>query len=110
MGQSKSAGINSTNVKDAKSAVGDDLYFALLDLGRMKQISDDVVYRTEDYGQFRGQIVDYIKQNGEITAPQVRDLFGTSRKYAIGFLEHLDHAKVTRRVGDGRQLAKISSG
>ncbi|MFT5193855.1 MAG: selenocysteine-specific elongation factor [Cellvibrionaceae bacterium] len=102
------AGINSPNVKDVKSAVGDDLYFALIDLGRMKQISDDVVYRTEDYNRFRGQIIDYIKQNGEITAPQVRDLFDTSRKYAIGFLEHLDYAKVTRRVGDGRQLAKIS--
>ncbi|MFK7803606.1 MAG: selenocysteine-specific translation elongation factor [Anaerolineae bacterium] len=109
MQQFERNGINSPNVKDAKSAVGNDLYFALIDLGRMKQISDDVVYRMEDYERFREQIVDYIKKNGEITASQVRDLFDTSRKYAIGFLEHLDHAKVTRRVGDGRQLAKISS-
>jgi selenocysteine-specific elongation factor len=32
----------------------------------------------------------------------MRDLFGTTRKYAIPFLEHLDEQKVTRRVGDVR--------
>ncbi|MEM8856953.1 MAG: selenocysteine-specific translation elongation factor [Chloroflexota bacterium] len=106
MGQFKSAGINSPNIKDAKAVVGDDLYFALIDLGKLRPVSHDVVYRTEEYEQYKQQIIDYIKQNGEITASQARDLFDTSRKYAIGFLEHLDNIKVTRRVGDGRQLAK----
>jgi selenocysteine-specific elongation factor len=31
-------------------------------------------------------------------------MFNTSRKYAIAFLEHLDEARVTRRVGDERVL------
>ncbi|MEM8862858.1 MAG: SelB C-terminal domain-containing protein, partial [Chloroflexota bacterium] len=106
LGQFAKAGITSPSVKDAKAIVGDDLYFAMIDMGKIKQISNDVVYRTEEYEQYRDQIVDYIKANGEITAAQVRDMFDASRKYAIGFLEHLDNIKLTRRVGDGRQLAK----
>jgi selenocysteine-specific elongation factor len=35
---------------------------------------------------------------------QLRDRFGSSRKYALAFLEQLDERKVTRRVGEGRVL------
>jgi Elongation factor SelB, winged helix len=34
----------------------------------------------------------------------VRDLFGTSRKYALSLLEHLDDEHITRRNGDVRGL------
>jgi selenocysteine-specific elongation factor len=34
----------------------------------------------------------------------VRDMFGTSRKYAQALLEHLDVKRVTRRVGGQRTL------
>ena len=106
LGQFERAGINSPSVKDAKAVVGDDLYFAMIDMGQIKPISNDVVYRTEEYERFKSQVVEHIQKNGEITASQFRDIFDTSRKYAIGFLEHLDNIKLTRRVGDGRQLAK----
>jgi selenocysteine-specific elongation factor len=43
-----------------------------------------------------------IDEQGEINVAIMRDLFGTTRKYAIPFLEHLDEQKVTRRVGDVR--------
>ena len=39
-----------------------------------------------------------------MTLAQVRDMFGTSRKYAQALLEHLDNERVTRRVGDERVL------
>lgn len=46
----------------------------------------------------------HLDAHGAITLAEVRDLFGTSRKYAQAFLEHLDNLKVTRRVGDTRVL------
>jgi selenocysteine-specific elongation factor len=42
--------------------------------------------------------------NGSISLAEVRDLFGTSRKYAQALLEHLDALKLTRRAGDLRTL------
>jgi len=48
--------------------------------------------------------VETIRARGRVTAAEVRDLFNTSRKYAIAFLEHLDEERLTRRVGDERVL------
>ncbi|MHB8621488.1 MAG: SelB domain-containing protein, partial [Chloroflexota bacterium] len=45
-----------------------------------------------------------LKRERTITVAQFRDLFQTSRKYALAFLEHLDERKITRRLGDERIL------
>ncbi|MCB8985444.1 MAG: selenocysteine-specific translation elongation factor [Ardenticatenaceae bacterium] len=103
--QMAAAGINSPSVKECKTAVGDAVYLALLDLGQLHQLNDDVVYAEAQYEQFTGRIVHYLRANGRINAAQARDLLQTSRKYAIALLEHLDDIKVTRRVGDDRVLA-----
>jgi selenocysteine-specific elongation factor len=97
-------GISSPSVKECKTAVGDAVYYALLDLGQLRQLNDDVVYAAPQYAQFTQQITTYLQQHGTINAAQVRDLLGTSRKYAIALLEHLDDIKVTKRVGDDRVL------
>ncbi|MFN0069924.1 MAG: SelB C-terminal domain-containing protein [Chloroflexota bacterium] len=34
----------------------------------------------------------------------MRDVLGTSRRYALALMAHLDERKVTRRVGDERVL------
>jgi selenocysteine-specific elongation factor len=39
---------------------------------------------------------------GSVTAAALRDRFGTSRKYSIALLEHLDALGKTRRQGDAR--------
>ena len=98
------AGVNSPSVKEARAAVGEDVYFALVDLGQLWPVSEDVVYAAAEYKQLTGRIKTYLQQHGRINAAQVRDLLGTSRKYAIALLEHLDELRITRRVGDEREL------
>ncbi|MCY4652081.1 MAG: SelB C-terminal domain-containing protein [Dehalococcoidia bacterium] len=34
----------------------------------------------------------------------VQRLLGQSRKYALALMDHLDHVRITRRVGDVRVL------
>jgi len=43
---------------------------------------------------------------GPFTAAEFRDAVGTSRKYAIPLLEHLDAVGFTRRMGDRRVLER----
>lgn len=43
-------------------------------------------------------------RSAPVTLAQVRDRFGTSRRYAQALLEHLDQQRITRRVGDARVL------
>ncbi|HFE67045.1 MAG TPA: selenocysteine-specific translation elongation factor [Chloroflexi bacterium] len=98
------SGVASPSVKECKTAVGEDVYFALTDLGRLVQISPDVVYAPAEYEDLTGKIVAYLREHDRINAAQTRDLLGTSRKYAIALLEHLDEKRITRRVGDDREL------
>ena len=99
------AGVNAPSVKEARSAVGDDVYAALLDLETLYQVNAEVVYPLATFVELRDSIVRHLQQHGSINAAEVRDIFQTSRKYAIGLLEHLDELRLTRRVGDARELA-----
>ncbi|MCB9433306.1 MAG: selenocysteine-specific translation elongation factor [Ardenticatenaceae bacterium] len=102
--QLAAAGVNSPSVKECKTAVSEPVYFALIDLGRLRQLAADVVYGSEQYEQIVGQMRAHLQQHGSINAADTRDLLQTSRKYAIAILEHLDEIRLTRRVGDNREL------
>ncbi len=98
------AGASSPSVKECKAQVGEDVYEALLELGELYQLNEDVVYRTADFERLIAQTVSYIESHETANAGEIRDLLNTSRKYAIALLEDLDQQKITRRVGDNRVL------
>ena len=50
------------------------------------------------------RIVSYLREHRTINLAQVRDMFGTSRKYAQAVLEHMDNQRITRRREDERVL------
>jgi selenocysteine-specific elongation factor len=92
------------SVKEAEAAVGTDVLAALLEQGRLVKLSEDVLFLPQTCAAMVERTKQHIQQNGSITVAQVRDLFDTSRKYALAFLEYLDAKGVTRRVGDERVL------
>jgi len=92
------------SVKEAEAAVGADVLAALLDQGQLVKLSDDVLFLPQTYAAMVERIKQHIEKNGHVTVAQVRDLFDTSRKYALAFLEHLDAKGITKRVGDERVL------
>jgi selenocysteine-specific elongation factor len=98
------SGVSSPSVKECKKDVGDDVYHALIDLGELRQLNSEVVYTISEYRSVCEKIRQFLLTNQCINAAQARDLLGTSRKYAIALLEHLDDIRVTRRVGDYREL------
>jgi selenocysteine-specific elongation factor len=81
-----------------------DLLNMLIGQGRVVKVSDNVVFAAPVYRDMVAKITGRIKDQGRITLGEVRDMFGTSRKYAQALLEYLDGEKVTRRVGDDRVL------
>lgn len=105
LGQMESAGINTPSVKICRQALGDDVYAALVDLGELVPLNGEVVYARAAYEQYKGQILQLLTAQARVNAAQVRDLFDTSRKYAIAWLEHLDEQRLTRRLRDDRVLA-----
>jgi len=94
------------SVKESQAEVGEDVVNALVELGQLKQVSPDVLFRTEDFEQMVSKVRVFITENGQITVADARDLFDSSRKYMLALLEHLDATGVTIRDGDFRKLRR----
>jgi len=92
------------SVKDSLAIVGEEIFSALVALDQLVVVSNDVVFRRRVYDQMVEEICNLIKENGTITAGEVRDYFKTSRKYVLSLLEHMDQEKITVREGDFRKL------
>jgi selenocysteine-specific elongation factor len=85
-----------------------DLLNLLIERHQVVKVSDEVVFSASAYDEMVERVTSHLIANGTVTIAQVRDMFKTSRKYALALLEHLDQAKVTRRVGDERVLHWVS--
>jgi selenocysteine-specific elongation factor len=92
------------STSEVENQVGPDVLYALVEQGRLTQVSEDVLFRTETYAEMVEQVMEHLQREGSITVAQARDMFQTSRKYALALLEHLDEKRITRRVGDERVL------
>jgi selenocysteine-specific elongation factor len=92
------------SIKECQNEVGEEIVNALIELGELVTVSQDVIFRKKDYDEMVKKLRAEIQQKEQITLAEVRDLFNTSRKYAQAFLEHLDSSGVTMRSGDFRKL------
>jgi len=88
----------------ADITLGTDLMNLLLEQRRVVKVSDGIVFSADAYDQMVNKVVTYARANGKVTLAEVRDMLGTSRKYAQALLEYMDEKKITRRVGDERIL------
>jgi selenocysteine-specific elongation factor len=92
------------SVKDSQSEAGEDVFNALVEMGQLVLVGQDVVFRREDYEKMVAMVRGHIEKTGQITVAEARDMFNSSRKYILGLLEHLDATGVTARDGDFRRL------
>jgi selenocysteine-specific elongation factor len=70
------------------------------------KVKDDLYFHRQALEELEGKVVDFLRQNKEMTPPQFKDLSQVSRKFAIPLLEHFDGKKLTMRIGDKRVLRK----
>ena len=77
----------------------------LADAGQVVSIGDGIVYAADAYQRIVDDVLGHIRDNGQITVAETRDLLGSSRKYVLPLLQSMDVRRLTRRVGDDRVLA-----
>jgi selenocysteine-specific elongation factor len=94
------------SVKEAQAEVGEDVLSALVELGQLKQLTGEVIFRMADYEDMVSKVRAFIAEKGQMTVADARDLFDSSRKYMLALMEHLDATGVTMRDGDYRKLRK----
>jgi selenocysteine-specific elongation factor len=81
-----------------------DLINLLINRQQVVKVSDGVFFSAAAYKEMVNKVTAYARQKGKVTLAEVRDMLGTSRKYAQALLEYMDEKKITRRVGDERIL------
>lgn len=106
MRQFESSPYSPPSVKESQAEVGEEVVSALVELGQLKQLTSDVIFRMPDYEDMLAKVRVYIAENGQMTVADARNLFGSSRKYMLALMEHLDAIGVTVRDGDFRKLRR----
>jgi selenocysteine-specific elongation factor len=72
--------------------------------GQAVRVGRNLHFHPEPLAELEARVIAICEREGSATIASVRDELGTSRKYAQALLEHLDGAKVTRRIGDAHKL------
>jgi selenocysteine-specific elongation factor len=87
------------------SPPGPELLAWLESEGKVVRIGD-VVFLSSAFDEMRQRLTAHMASAPPFTVNEVRDLFGTSRKYVLALLEELDRQGVTARHGDERTLRR----
>jgi selenocysteine-specific elongation factor len=83
-------------------AIEPDVINLLVYQGTVIKTVSGVIFSTTAFNEMVSKVLAHIKKNGKITVAEARDLLGSSRKYVLALLEHMDEIKLTKRVGDER--------
>jgi selenocysteine-specific elongation factor len=68
------------------------------------KISDDLLFHRSALDKLRRQMAAHKLKSPKIDVAGFKELTGVTRKYAIPLLEYLDRERVTRRIGDLREI------
>jgi selenocysteine-specific elongation factor len=91
------AGGNAGNLKD--------LFDVCVAEAHLAKITDEVYLHADAEAEMRRRVTERLQQGAGMTVAEIRDLLGTTRKYAVPLCEYLDRIHLTRREGDLRLLA-----
>jgi selenocysteine-specific elongation factor len=72
--------------------------------GHLVRITDDIYLHGDTEAEMRRLLAAKLAGGTGMTVAEIRDLLGTTRKYAVPLCEYLDRVSVTRREGDLRFL------
>jgi len=90
------AGGNAANLKD--------LFDVCVAEGYLVHIAEDIYLHVEAEAEMRRPVRERLAEGKGLTVAEIRDILGTTRKFAVPLCEYLDRAGVTRREGDLRVL------
>jgi selenocysteine-specific elongation factor len=83
-----------------------DVLMLLVDEGVVLKVKEDLYYHSDNINDIKNRMIEFLRKNGEMSAPQFKEMAGASRKFLIPLLEYFDSKNVTIRIGDIRKLRK----
>ncbi len=80
----------------------DDLLGVCVAEGHLIHITEGVYIHSDVEADMRRRVTQRLAEGAALTVADIRDMLGTTRKYAVPLCEYLDRIGVTRREGDLR--------
>jgi selenocysteine-specific elongation factor len=93
----------------ARAAVVPDLLALLRDEQKLVEISSNLYLDSDVEAGLRRKVIEHLSAATAMTMAELRDLLGTTRKYAVPIGEYLDRIGLTRREGDLRKLGQVDA-
>jgi selenocysteine-specific elongation factor len=87
-------------------AEGQEYLHYLIRHGKLVRVDEEWCFHAEAVEEARNRIRDFLREHGELSVGEARDLLGSSRRYVLPLLTYFDRKRFTRRVGDLRVLVK----
>jgi len=85
---------------------GKDLLEIMVKDGTLIKVKEDLYFHKKSIEELKKRLIAFIKDKGEITTPELKQVTGVSRKYTIPLIEYFDKTQLTVRIGDKRILRK----
>ena len=82
-----------------------DIFEVAVAEGHLVRVTDEIFLHADADAAMRRAVTDRIRDGPGATVAEIRDLLGTTRKYAVPLCEYLDRVGLTKRNGDLRVLA-----
>jgi len=82
-----------------------DLFEVCVAEGQLVPIAGEIYLHGDTEAEMRRRVRGKLAGGTAATVAEIRDLLGTTRKFAVPFCEYLDRIGLTRREGDLRKLA-----
>ena len=89
---------------DIETSLAKDVLTLLMDEGMIVKAKEDLYFDAQAVKELQARLVDFLKNHGEISTPQFKEMTRVSRKYLIPLIEYFDAQNVTIRIGDIRKL------
>jgi selenocysteine-specific elongation factor len=84
-----------------------DLFDVCVAEGLLVRIADDLYLHADAEADMSQRVAQRLATGPGATVAEIRDLLGTTRKFAVPLCEYLDRMGLTRRDGDLRVLANV---
>jgi len=78
--------------------------------GFLVKVTDDIYLAAEAEAEMRRRVTERLRNGPGATVAEIRDLLGTTRKFAVPVCEYLDRIGLTKREGDLRVLVDVRRG
>ena len=91
-------------VAGSRAAAVPELLALLGEEERVVEIAPTLYFDAEIAAEMKRRVVERLSETASVTMADLRDLLGTTRKFAVPIGEYLDRTGLTVRDGDARRL------